>query len=309
MRSLAAAIVLVWVAQAAADPQHDDLATRLFDEGVALRDKDPKAACEKFRASLEANPQPIGTILNVARCDESDGNIASAVRRYVEARDRAHEANLTTANKASEAEKAAMERLAELEHDVPHLSISLTDQLPEVRVLVDKRLIDPAGLTNVAVDPGERVVEVSAPGRVTYRTTVALKLRERQQLTVPALAKVPSLRRNAGKIAVASGGVALAAGIVLGLVATNRYHAQFGPPPLCNEQTKECESADASSKAESARTLGVVATAITIVGAVAAGGGGYLWWRSTRAPASERKVSVRPHVAPGFAGIAAIGRF
>src|ERR1043165_1077086 len=171
MRSLAAAIMLVWVAQAAADPQQDDLATRLFDEGIALRDKDPKAACVKFRASYEANPQPIGTILNVALCEEHDGNIASAVRLYSEARDRAHEANLTTANKASEADKAAMERLGQLEHDGPPLSISLTEPLPEVRVLVDKRLIDPAGLTNVAVDPGERVVEVGAPGRVTYRTT------------------------------------------------------------------------------------------------------------------------------------------
>lgn len=309
MRSLAAAIVLVWVAQAAADPQHDDLASRLFDEGVALRDKDPKGACEKFRASLDANPQPIGTILNVALCDERDGNIASAVRLYTEARDRAHEANLTTANKATEAEQAAMERLAQLEHDVPHLSISLAEQLPEVRVLVDRRLIDAAALTNVAVDPGERVVEVSAPGRVTYRTTVTVVVRERKEVAVPALAKAPSLRRNAGKIAVAGGGVAVATGLVLGLVATNRYHAQFGPPPLCNEQTKECQSAEASSNAESARTLGVVATAITIVGVAAVAGGGYLWWRSLRAPSSERKVSVRPHVAPGFAGIAAVGRF
>jgi len=309
MRSVAAAIVLVLAMPAAADPQHEDLATRLFDEGVELRAKDPKAACVKFRASLEANPQPIGTILNVALCEEQDGNIASAVRLYTEARDRAHEANFNNANKASEAEKAAMERLAELEHDVPHLSISLTDQLPDMRVLVDKRLVDPATLTNVAVDPGERVVEVSAPGRVTYRTTVPVKLRERKPVTVPALAKVPSLRRNAGKIAVASGGAAVAAGLVLGLVATNRYHAQFGPPPLCNEQTKECESAEASSKAESARTLASVATAITIVGVVAVAGGGYLWWRSSRAPASEQKVSVRPHVAPGFAGIAATGRF
>ena len=153
------------------------------------------------------------------------------------------------------------------------------------------------------------MVVVAAPGRVTYRTSVAIKTRERQQLTVPPLARVASLRKNAAKIAVGSGAGLLGTGIALGIVATSRYHAQFGPPPLCNEQTKECQSADASSKAESARTLGTVATVVGVVGLAAIGAGAYLWLRAPAQAATERKVSVRPHVAPGFAGFAASGRF
>jgi hypothetical protein len=311
MRSLGAAhvLLLALVVPAAASPEDDDLATRLFEEGVALREKDPAAACVKFRASLERNPQPIGTLLNVAVCDERDGKIASALQRYAEARDRAREQNVVDPNKAAEAEKAAKARVSELEPDIPHLSITLTEVLPDMRVLVDGRLIDPKALTNVPVDPGAPVVEVAAPGRVTYRTSVAIKTRERQQLTVPPLARVASLRKNAAKIAVGSGAALLGTGIALGIVATSRYHAQFGPPPLCNEQTKECQSADASSKAESARTLGTVATVVGVVGLAAIGAGAYLWLRAPPQAATERKVSVRPHVAPGFAGFAASGRF
>ena len=310
MRSLGAALVLLLtpVVPAVASPEDDDLATRLFEEGVALRDKDPAQACVKFRASFARNSQPIGTLLNIAQCDEREGKIASALARYAEARDRAREQNITDPSKAPEAEKVAAQHVAKLEPEIPHVSITLAEQLPDMRVVVDGHMVDLGSLTNVAIDPGERSVEVGAPGRVTYRTTVSIKARERKQVAIPPLAKLTSLRRTTGKITVASGAGLVGAGLVLGLVATSRYHAQFGPPPLCNEQTKECESSDASSKAESARTLGTVATVIGVVGLAAVGTGTYLWLR-TPPPVSERKVSVRPHVAPGFAGIAAFGRF
>ncbi len=87
--ALAAALAL-----AASPAAADDTMARadaLFAEGVKLRDSNLELACAKFGESLQLNPQAIGVLLNVAMCDERQGRIASAVRRYRETRERARE--------------------------------------------------------------------------------------------------------------------------------------------------------------------------------------------------------------------------
>jgi hypothetical protein len=75
--------VLAWLlamgsipARAAADPA---AAAMLFEEAKALRDQgDWPAACAKFLASMKLDPA-VGPLLNIARCHEREGRLASAL--------------------------------------------------------------------------------------------------------------------------------------------------------------------------------------------------------------------------------------
>ena len=77
-------------------PSADEpLADQKFDQAQKLREAGKlDESCKLFRESLKLNPNAIGTLLNVARCDEEQGKIASAVRGFTDARQRAAEQHL-----------------------------------------------------------------------------------------------------------------------------------------------------------------------------------------------------------------------
>ena len=309
---LACAILLAPVRPAAAD---DNIAKAdaLFAEGIKLRDSNLELACAKFGESLQLNPQAIGTLLNVALCDEKLGRIASALRRFQEARERAIELNF------AEHLKAADQKIAALTPQVPRLTIRFAKPpLPQTKVVVDDRVVALSELEDLRVDPGERTVIVSAPGRIAFQKKVSIEQRQRLDVEIPVLAKAQvSSRRTIGKLAVAGGAAMLTAGVVLGLVADHRYDAQFndtntGPcklqpsgPPACSE--------DGFSAVQSARTFGNVGTVVGGVGLAAIAVGGYLWFTAPKSPAAgtaERKVGIAPQLAPGGGGgLAVFGRF
>jgi hypothetical protein len=310
LSQLAIAALALPAGGAAADPQIDR-ADQLFAEGKALFASNLIQACAKFDESLHYNPAAIGTLLNVALCDEKLGRIASAVDRFTEARDRAKEQGLTQHVRAAE------QHIAALEPDVPHLSIKLSEQLSDTTVLIDDRVIAPDALASIAVDPGERVITVSAPERLPYRTTLIVDKAEHQDVVVPALARsvtITSSRRRIGQITAIIGGAAVGTGIGLGLYARHLYHAQFGHAApgdgRCNDDLV-CER-DGLKQTQRARTLANVATIVGVTGIAVAGVGAYLWFRSPRgAPpdAGDRKLTVVPQLAPDTVGLAALGRF
>lgn len=313
---LACAILLAPVRPAAADDKVAK-ADALFAEALKLRDSNLALACAKFGESHQLNPQAIGTLMNVALCDEKLGRIASALRRFEEARERAIELNF------AEHLKAAQQKIEALSPEVPHLTIRFeAPPPPQTKVVVDDRVIPLSQLEDLRVDPGERTVIVSAPGRITFQQTIAIEPRARASVDVPRLARaVVSSRPTIGKIALASGGAMLAAGVVLGFVAQHRYDAQFndsntGPckvqpsgPPAC--------SVDGFSAVDRARTLGNIGTVVGTVGVAALLTGGYLWYFAPKAPragtatagTAERKVSVLPQLSAGGGGLAVFGRF
>lgn len=308
---LACALLLAPVRPAAAD-NNVAKADALFAEAVKLRDSNLELACAKFGEALQLNPQAIGTLMNVALCDEKLGRIATALRRFEEARERAIELNF------AEHLKAAQQKIAALSREVPHLTIRFEQPPPpQTKIVVDDRVIPMSQLEDLRVDPGERTVIVSAPGRISFQKKVTIEPRQRAGVDVPPLAKaVISSRPTVGKIALASGGAMLAAGVVLGFVAQRRYEAQFEPegsapcqaqpsgPPVCND--------DGFSAVGQARTLGNVGTVVSIVGIAAIFTGGYLWYTAPKSPApgtAERKVTVLPQLGPGGGGLAVFGRF
>ncbi len=283
-------------------------ADKLFAEGLALRESNLEQSCQRFEESLTYNPQAIGTLMNVALCDEKLGRIASAVVKFSEARDRAKEQQLADHLKASE------EHLALLLPELPYLTIKFaTAPIPETRVLIDDRFIPMDKIAKLPVDPGERVIVVSAPGRLPYQTKILIAKREHKDIDVPELAEsvtVKSSRRTIGKITTASGLAAVVTGVAIGLYARGVYNDQIGPGKCMRIEGGEPQCPpENQTETERAITLGNVGTVVGVVGVAAVGVGLYLWLRSPKESAVEPTLSVVPQLSPESTGVAAIGRF
>ena len=302
---------------APADPQADkpdkpdpriEEADQLFAEAKALMPSNLNEACKKFDRSLQLNRDAIGTLLNVALCDEKLGRIASAVARFTEARDRAREGGLP------EHQRAAESHLVVLEPQVPHLAVQLTQPLPETKVLVDDRLYALAALANIAIDPGEHVVVVSAPDRLPHRATFVIKPAERKAIVVPPLARavtVASARRRFGQIATVTGGVAFGTSIGLAFYGLHLHNQQFDQRNCSHRDNLQdgCNTTGQSNN-ERARTYGTVATVVGGLGLAVGAAGAVLWYL---APGSPQGADASPRVVLDVTGdrvgVVALGRF
>jgi hypothetical protein len=283
------------------------IADQLFAEGKALLGSNLLQACGKFDESLRYNPAAIGTLLNVALCDEKLGRVASAVAKFSEARDRAVEQGLR------EHVRAAEEHIASLRPSVPHLTIVLAQPVPDTKVLIDDRVIAPDELAGVPVDPGERIIVVSAPDRLPYRTKLVISRAERRDVAIPVLAAsvvVESSRRSIGQILTGGGAAAAVAGLSLGIYARGLYNDQFGhqaPGDGKCDDTGQCEPAG-QSKTQRARSFGNFGTVLGITGVAVASVGVYLWLTAPSESAGEH-LTWLPQLGSDRLGIAAAGRF
>ena len=305
--------LVVLARQAGANPTNADIgrADRLFAEGKALLASDLAQACEKFDESLRYNAAAIGTLLNVALCDEKLGRVASALAKFTEARSRAAEQGLPQHLRAAE------EHIAALAPSVPHLVIKLTEVLPGIQILIDDRVVS-AGTLDIAVDPGERVIVVTAPSRLPFRSKLVVNRFEHRDVVVPPLEAslvVRSSQRRIGQISTAAGGVAIATGIGLGLYARNLHLSAFGHPHvpgdgLCNDMNI-CESAG-QARNERARTLGNVGTVVGLIGVATASVGAYLWYRSPgsmKQSSDGKGLTLAPTICHDGFAVSALGRF
>jgi hypothetical protein len=289
------------------DPQVEK-AEQLFTEARALLSSNLSEACKKFDESLRYNPAAIGTLLNVALCDERLGRVASAVAKFTEARDRAREQGLP------EHLRAAEDHLATLEPQVPHLAIRLTQQLPDTKVLVDDRVYAASTLGDIAIDPGEHVIVVSAPDRLPHRTTLVIAPAERKAIVIPALVRsvtVTSSWRRIGQIATVTGGAAFGTSIGLALYGRHVYQQQFDQKH-CGSNHGGGTSCDiiGQPKVDKARTYGNVATVVGGLGLAVAAAGAVVWYLAPRSFQSADAVPrVTLDVAADHLGVVAAGRF
>lgn len=285
-------------------------ADRLFAEGKALIVTNVVQACERFNESLRYNPAAIATLMNVALCDEKLGRVASAVAKFAEARERAIEQGLP------EHVRGADEHIAALQPSVPHVAIKLTDDTVDAKVMIDNQVVAREMITNVPVDPGERVIIVTAPKRVPYRAKITIEKAEHRDLVIVLLSSptvvVHSSRRRIGQITTAAGGTVILGAIGVGLYARHLYRSQFGHQApgdgLCNEMNI-CE-AEGKAATDRAVTFGNVGTALGIAGIGLAGVGAYLWYRSPGTTSvADHQLALVPHVTPQSASLVAMGRF
>jgi hypothetical protein len=222
----AAAIVLFAAAaprEARADDSDRVSAEVLFQEGRKLVAAGKYAeGCAKLEASQRLDPGT-GTLFNLADCEERRGRIATAWAMFLEAAAGARAAG----NGARE--QAARERAAAVERKLPRLVIKVRSTAPSVTVKRDGVVVDRALWgTAVPVDPGTRVIEVSAPGRTTWKASVEVPATPASvEVETPELAQESSTpapvepgTRNDSDVTPHSGGSrVVVAGTLLGLGA------------------------------------------------------------------------------------------
>jgi serine/threonine-protein kinase len=159
-------------------------AEALFDEGRTLMSEGKYAeACERFARSDELDPAP-GTLLNLAECYEKLGRTASAWATY-----RRAGALARTRNQA-ERERLASERAAALEPELARVKIDVPADARVEGLVIRRGDAEVERATwgvAVPVDPGNIAIEASAPGRRSWKTTIAASPKSAQQVTVPVL--------------------------------------------------------------------------------------------------------------------------
>jgi len=310
LRAVVTALAILTATSTASADEKTQRADQLFEEGKAMLDKDLAGACAKFEESLKFNAQAIGTLLNVALCDEKLGRFASASAKFAEARDRAKEQGMDVHRKAAE------EHILALTDKVPHVTLKFSElPLPQTSIVIDGKLIPFDAIANHPIDPGVHDVVVSAPGHLAFKTPFEVTAGEAKDLAIPRLEKsvtvrVKSSRRTIGKITTATGIAAVGTGVVLGLIAKSDYDAATDKDcdriTVGGDKVWQCGS-EGFAGTGSARTLGTVGTVVGIVGLTAVGVGAFLWLRGPKD--REGRVSVLPHVGPDGVGFAAVGRF
>jgi hypothetical protein len=284
-------------------------AQALFDEGRTLMTAGRFAeACAKLAESERIGPA-IGTAFNLADCYAQTGRPASAwgLFRAVEA-----EAGRT----GQEARMLAARRRAdELEPALPMLTVHVISPGADTQVTRDGVIVGRAEWDMaVPVDLGEHVVVATVPARRSWRASVRLERPgDRVSVTVPALepesalaASIPAAesvpsapRRPRSRAAVVAAGVGLALLAAAGVttaVAVSKFRAA-GP---CEGDF--CDTPDAVTQRQRARTLGDVATGLCIGGAVGVVAAVALWLRAPRL--DDRASGARPSwVAVGPGGL------
>jgi hypothetical protein len=174
-------------------------ADRLFDEGKELlRQGDLTAACEKLERSL-ALLRRSGTLLNLARCREMQGNLATAAKRYQEALD------IATRDGKTDRQELARQQLDALRPKLSWLTITPPGgEIPGLVIACDGEALPPDRWgAPMPVDPGEHVVTTSAPGRATSETRVTVgAVADRVAVRIPAPGALPAARpAEAAKLA------------------------------------------------------------------------------------------------------------
>ena len=242
------AIVLSLVALSARADKVAD-AEDLFRRAKALMAQNrPAEACPLFQESYRSEPAP-GTLLNLALCHEAIGKIASAWGEFRSAEQQARAATPPREDRI----KLAREHAEALEPRLSRIKIVVPSEAraPELVVKIDGETKSEVLWSGVAVDPGTRVVEASAPGKKPI--SIKVKVDDEgvlQSVTIPTLADLPVALATptAGTDMreleeYASNRAKRATGFVIGGIglATLAAGAAFGVAAIVNDSdAKEC---------------------------------------------------------------------
>jgi hypothetical protein len=262
-----------------AQPRDAAAAEALFRQGREAADAgDHATACEKFKESNRLDPA-VGTVFNIADCEEKLGRLATAWQLFQEVAQRLPAGD--------ERQGIARGRARALEPRLPKLAVRLGPAVPAgMLVQRDGVELGAASLeTALPVDPGPHQVSAGAPGYQTRVFDVVLREGESKTLDVEPGPKqsggplvdvsadqVPSSsQRTVGYVLGGVGLAALAVGTVAGVLVLEKKSTV---DDNC-DATKRCNQ-QGFDAAESGRTLGVVTTTGLVVGALGVGIGAYL---------------------------------
>jgi len=283
-------------------------AARLFQEGrAALGKGDYELASSYFARSyrLEAT---LGTLLNLAVCEDKLGKLSAALAHLQRARD--------TAAPSDRRRPLIEERIAQLEARLPRLTVRPSSSIDaSVTISLDERPLAASELgTMIRIAPGTHVLDCAGPHGESCTNVFSVSEGEdavqivkvtRRSIPVPGapVSEVVPLRlppdthaspsRSADRNAVAyvTGGIGLAT-VVVGLIAGAAVVRQMNiVDQRCDERGCDPEGLAA---AQTGRTLSTVSTVTTAIGLAGLGVSAYLL---LSAPASQTSV-----VSLSFAG-------
>ena len=285
---LAVMLVMATAGTAAAQPTVE----QLFDEGrTLLADGHPEEACAKFRAALDIEPADMGPTLNLGLCNEQLGKLATALRWFRRAQQRASELGM------HDSEAAAKEKTTELAARVATLKLVLPQALPIGGVIaVDGVKVDSVDTDRIEVDAGHHSIELTLEGaRPVHAETDA---RDGEITTVPMAIPVIAPRhyvvvdrghdrRRHAYLAGGIGGGLLVGSVALGLIGKHEFDDTEHP----------------TTKQHWKDALRYGDTAMFAAGAAAAG---LAVWMYLTAPHAERvqQTVVMPEVTRDTMGVA-----
>ncbi|AKV01477.1 hypothetical protein AKJ09_08140 [Labilithrix luteola] len=266
---------------------NDTVSAQLFFErgrDAAARN-DPAEACRNFEESLRLD-FAVGTLFNLANCEEQLGRLASAWQHLREGIDR------LDANDPRRAQAAASAKT--LEAQLPRLDVRLAAGASG-QVLRDGVELEGLSLGSpLPVNPGVHVVTVRAEGRADARYEVTLAKGEQRSLVVaPGLLKGgpdatetkkthPALRTTAW----VTGGVGVAGlglGLVTGALALDKSKVVDGH---C-DANHTCDG-DGLDALDSAKSMATISTISITAGAALLATGVVLWFVSKPTVDRER---------------------
>lgn len=199
---------LILASPTAARASEDDSKT-LFAQGRELR---TAGQCDRailaFRRALELNPSGLGSLRNIAECEEKLGLYASARRSYWDLRRAVLQSNEP---KYQGWEKDAEAAYRALDAKVSRLTIALRgEKLERASILLDGKPLDPrlAGV-EIERDRGPHTVEVHFGGAAPLMTKVTLAEGARETVTidVPSQSAGPRPPPPSGSSGLQTGGI------------------------------------------------------------------------------------------------------
>ena len=284
---------------------------RLFKEGTAELEKGNFAvACPKLAEAHKIEPNALGILVNLARCDEEWGKTATAYALYAELEQKA------TEKKQNERIDLAKRHRATLLPKLARVTIKLASRAPGESAKLDGEALPQDRIDNAfPVDPGPHNLEVSAPDRALWKHPFDLAPSANEVINVPELTSTAPLvakvdttpppreepkgnsRKTAGYVVGGAGIVALGVGAFFGIRALGKKNDVEEACPLgrmaCdpNDMTKLQQATDDYS---SARTSATLSTILVPVGIAAVGVGAFLVFTAPRS--STASITVTPQL-------------
>lgn len=304
---------------AAAEPAvPDPAALALFESARALVEKgDWAAGCAKFEASLMVYAAP-STMLNLAKCYEHDGKLATAWSAYK----RALVLNQETpgAERKSALETIANEGITQIEPRLPRVKITVANPPAGLYITRNGQEVPRAMLGSVIpVDPGPQTIAVQAPGFRSFRKEFKAAEGKTEDVVI-TLAPESGDRDAAGGARIpawawvaAGGGVAL--GVAAAAFRVDQAHVEGRQEALCKgDLERGCPpfsaydptDDNARKKRDFALFVGLGAGGVLALGAAVTG---FVLGSKSPSRGTATNTVVVPWVGPNVAGASIGGRF
>jgi hypothetical protein len=300
------------IAQAQPSSADRAVAETLFREGRKLMDgQSIPQACRKFEESYRLDATP-GTLLNMARCHQLEGKIATAWAEFIEVQAQARRDN------RPEREQIAVEAIKEIEPRLPKILITVPEhvRIPGLKITRNGTELGQAVWgTEVPADPGNVDIVAEAPGYRSWKRSLGIEEQGRAEVVIPELERLPPpktppgssagaggpgpitidqgspVSQSIGLVLAGAGVISIGVGSYFGVQAINK---QSDAEDQCNvvDGERRCDAAAVSLNRD-AKDAARVANLTIGLGAAAVIAGSYLYLTGRPSSASGESSSAR----------------